>query len=235
MFTDGAQCTANFVFKDKKGRVYVGYAAHCAGLGSSTDTNGCEVDSHPYGTRVRFGTGANILFGGETVGYGRLVYSSWRSMRARGVTSDNQCNYNDFALVRVEKPYRTLVNPSLPGWGGPTGVDTDGIADGAAVYSYGSSSLRLGPTTKEGTVDFTEGGGWSHVVRTSSAGVPGDSGAGYVDAQGRAVGTLSTLGIGLGGITNGVGDFGKEFRYAQRHSGIAGLRLAKGTKAFSVS
>ena len=31
MYTDGAQCTANFVFTDGAGNTYVGYAAHCAG------------------------------------------------------------------------------------------------------------------------------------------------------------------------------------------------------------
>ena len=52
MYTDGAQCTANFVFTDGAGNVYVGYAAHCAGKGAATDTNGCNVDSVPLGTKV---------------------------------------------------------------------------------------------------------------------------------------------------------------------------------------
>ena len=33
MYTDGAQCTANFVYTDSAGNTYVGYAAHCAGTG----------------------------------------------------------------------------------------------------------------------------------------------------------------------------------------------------------
>ena len=41
MYTNGAQCTGNFVFSDSAGNTYVGYAAHCAGLGEATDTNGC--------------------------------------------------------------------------------------------------------------------------------------------------------------------------------------------------
>src|SRR5262245_28707740 len=52
MYTDGAQCTGNFVFTDTAGNTYLGYAAHCAGTGSSTDTNGCQTDSVPLGTRV---------------------------------------------------------------------------------------------------------------------------------------------------------------------------------------
>src|SRR5690242_19899939 len=58
MFTKGAQCTGNFVFTDGVGRVYVGYASHCAGKGEATDTNGCNTGSHPLGTPVRFARGA---------------------------------------------------------------------------------------------------------------------------------------------------------------------------------
>ena len=41
MYTDGSQCTANFVFTDAADNVYVGYAAHCAASGEDTDTDGC--------------------------------------------------------------------------------------------------------------------------------------------------------------------------------------------------
>src|SRR5215203_1416216 len=58
MYTKGAQCTANFVFKDALERVYVGYAAHCAGGGAATDTD-CDTPSLPLGTPVRFVTGGN--------------------------------------------------------------------------------------------------------------------------------------------------------------------------------
>src|SRR5262245_10981945 len=77
MYTKGAQCTGNFVFKDRVGRVYVGYASHCAGRGAATDTNGCHTRSHPIGTRVRFANGGTLASGGNTVGRGTLVYSSW--------------------------------------------------------------------------------------------------------------------------------------------------------------
>ena len=36
------------------------------------------------------------------------------------------------------------VNPSIPHWGGPTGLNTDGTEPSETVYSYGNSSLRLG-------------------------------------------------------------------------------------------
>ena len=81
MYTKGAQCTANFVYSDRAGRVYVGYAAHCAGTGAATDTDGCRTRSLPLGTRVRFAEGGSLADGGTTVGHGRLAYSSWRTMR----------------------------------------------------------------------------------------------------------------------------------------------------------
>src|SRR3712207_5973166 len=77
MFTKGAQCTGNFVFADRLGRIYVGYSAHCAGKGAPTDTNGCQTPSHPLGTRVRFARGATLATSGTTVGGGTLAYSSW--------------------------------------------------------------------------------------------------------------------------------------------------------------
>src|SRR5688500_15913029 len=54
MYTEGAQCTGNFVFTDTAGNVYVGYAAHCAGTGAATDTDGCDAGSLPLGTKVEF-------------------------------------------------------------------------------------------------------------------------------------------------------------------------------------
>ncbi|MGA8255324.1 MAG: hypothetical protein WB767_01990, partial [Nocardioides sp.] len=146
MYTDGAQCTGNFVFTDAAANVYVGYAAHCAGLGEATDTNGCLNDSVPLGTEVTFNEGGSLISSGTQVGTGTLVYSSWRTMRERSTTDENTCAYNDFALVKVSANDVPKVNPSVPFWGGPTGIDTDGTAAGDRVWSYGNSSLRAGLT-----------------------------------------------------------------------------------------
>src|SRR5436190_21856830 len=67
-FTDGAQCTGNFVFFDGAGNEYIGQAAHCSGTGSSTDTDGCTSGSLPIGTPVTV-DGASRP--------GTLVYNSW--------------------------------------------------------------------------------------------------------------------------------------------------------------
>ena len=71
MYTAGAQCTANFVFTDSSDNVYVGYAAHCAGLGEATDTNGCLNDSVPLGTAVTFNKGGSLVDEGTQVGPAR--------------------------------------------------------------------------------------------------------------------------------------------------------------------
>src|SRR3954452_24903198 len=128
MYTDGAQCTANFVYTDGSGNVYVGYAAHCAGKGESTDTNGCNVDSVPIGTKVDFSNDGNLASEGTVVGHGTLAYSSWITEHQLGTSDANICAYNDLALVKVDAADAGKVNPSVPFWGGPTGIDTDGTA-----------------------------------------------------------------------------------------------------------
>ncbi len=234
MYTQGAQCTANFVFTDDRRRVYVGYAAHCAGLGSATDTDGCQAESLPLGTRVTFREGGTLLSDGEKVGTGRLAYSSWRTMHRLGTTKANVCAYNDFALVRVSRDDDGNVNPTVPGWGGPSGVDTDGLEAGETVSFYGNSSLLGGAASERtATVQDTVGRGWSHQVRSTVSGVPGDSGSGYLSDGGRAVGVLSTIAIFPDTGANQISDLEHVLRFAQRHSGIDGLRLVRGTRDFS--
>ncbi len=236
MYTDGAQCTGNFVFTDGAANVYVGYAAHCAGTGGATETNGCDSGSLPLGTKVDFVEGGSLVTSGENVGTGTLVYSSWLAMQKAGTTDENACNYNDFALVKVDPAFVGDVNPSIPFWGGPVGINTDGTAAGEDVFSYGNSSLRGGVealSPKQGTSLGTTGDGWSHPVYTVSPGVPGDSGSAFLDAEGNALGTLSTLAIAPLAGSNGVGDLNHELEFAKATSGIAGLALVPGTEPFS--
>src|SRR3954468_19338225 len=89
VFTDGAQCTANFVFADAT-NVYLGQAAHCSGTGAATDTNGCTTQSLPVGTPIDI-TGADHP--------GTLVYNSWLTMQSLGETDADTCAFNDLALI----------------------------------------------------------------------------------------------------------------------------------------
>jgi hypothetical protein len=238
MYTEGAQCTANFVYTDAVANVYVGYAAHCAGTGSATDTDGCKAGSLPLGTKVTFNEGGSLVDEGTQVGSGTLVYSSWLTEKQLGTTDPNTCAYNDLALVKVDPADVSKVNPSVPFWGGPTGIDTDGTAAGDRVYTYGNSSLRAGveplsPHTGVSLGDDAADGGWSHPLYTVTPGIPGDSGSGFLSADGSAIGTLSTLGLAPLPASNNIGDLAKELAFAQQHSGISGLQLVNGTEPFS--
>jgi len=222
-YTDGGQCTANFVFFDAAD-IYIGQAAHCSGTGAATDTNGCDAGSLPLGTPVEV-DGASRP--------GTLAYSSWIAMQAAGETDPNACDYNDIALVRLDPADHGKVNPSIPFWGGPTGV-TDTTTQGAKVLSYGNSSLRAGVTQlspKEGVSLGQSGGGWTHSVFTVTPGVPGDSGSAFIDKQGRAFGVLATLAIAPLAGSNGVGDVSREVSYMRSHGGPQ-AQLALGTEPF---
>jgi hypothetical protein len=223
-YTAGGQCTANFVFADGTD-VYIGQAAHCSGTGGQTETDGCTSGSLPTGTPVEV-KGASKP--------GTLAYNSWLTMQAKGETDPDACAYNDLALVKLDPADVGSVNPSVPGYGGPTGLGTVGGL-GSTVYSYGNSSLRGGVTKlspKQGIVIQNEGNGWSHIVSTLTPGIPGDSGSGFINGSGEAIGVLSTLQIAPLAGTNGVGDLGKELAYLNANSSLSGVHLVAGTEAF---
>lgn len=228
--TEGAQCTSNFVFTQTTSagtRTFLGQAAHCAGTGAATETDGCLAQSLPLGTKVEV-DGASQP--------GTLAYSSWLAMRAAGETDDETCAFNDFALVELAPADVARTNPSVPVLGGPTALGA-GTSAGDEVFSYGNSSLRLGLTQlspKYGTSLGDTPGGWSTSVYTVTPGVPGDSGSGFLDAQGRAFGTLSTLALAPEPLSNGVSNLAKEVAYAAAH-GVPGLQLVPGDVPFTGS
>jgi hypothetical protein len=223
--TNGGQCTSNFVFYDAANNVYIGQAAHCAGTDGNTATNGCDAGTLPVGTPV------DVDGAGQP---GSMVYSSWATMQANGEADPDTCQYNDLAIVKLNPADYAKVNPSIPFWGGPTGV-TDTVNQGDKVLSYGNSSLRLGVTQlspKEGLSLGQDSGGWNHTVYTASPGIPGDSGSAFMDAQGRAFGVLSTLQVAPIPGGNGVGDISREIAYMKSHGG-PDLTLANGTEPFT--
>jgi len=223
-FTQGAQCTSNFVFQEGT-TVYLGQAAHCSGTGGQTETDGCTSGSLPLGTPVE------VSGAGKS---GTLAYNSWLAMQASGESDPDTCAYNDLALIRLDPADVGRVNPSVPGFGGPTGLGTVGDL-GSTVFSYGNSELRGGIaklSPKQGVVVQNEGGGWSHIVATLTPGVPGDSGSGFVNEDGEAFGVLSTLQIAPLAGSNGVGDLERELAYARSH-GFPQLQLVPGTQPFN--
>jgi hypothetical protein len=223
-FTNGAQCTANFVFTAGT-TTYIGQAAHCAGTGGNTETNGCDSGSLPLGTPV------------DVAGFqGTMVYSSWLAMQSAHETDPDTCAYNDLALVALPAAAVATTNPSVPFWGGPVGLGA-GTTAGDDVYSYGNSELRLGISQlspKRGLSLGDDANGWTTTVYTVTPGIPGDSGSGFLDASGRAFGVLSTITLAPLAGSNGVGNLAKEITYAQSH-GVSGLALVPGTEPFDGS
>jgi hypothetical protein len=224
MVTGGGQCTANFIFTDGDD-VLIGYSAHCAGTGGSTATNGCDAGTLATGTEVDI-EGASQP--------GTLAYSSWETMQEQGESDSNTCQYNDFALVAIHPDDHDAVNPTIPFWGGPDALG-DSTAAGEKVYTYGNSSLRLGIellSPKEGYSLGQNADGWNHPVYTVTPGVPGDSGSAFLDANGHAVGSLSTLALAPLAGSNGVTDLALALQYANQHGGM-NAQLAEGTEPFA--
>lgn len=222
------QCTANFIFDDGTD-VFIGQAAHCTGTGEATDTNGCTAGSLPLeDTKVQI-QGADHP--------GTLAYSSWVAMQAVDESDPNACAYNDFALVRLHPDDHDEVDPSIPVFGGPHGVDTDGAASGESVYTYGNSSLRLGLTQLSphvGTSLGTTGDRWTSTIYTVTPGLPGDSGSAVVSQDGEALGILVTLGLAPLPASNGVTSLDRALNYARDKGGMSdGLSLVDGSEPFS--
>lgn len=221
----GGQCTSNFVFYDGD-EVYLGQAAHCSSTGGASSTNGCRTRSRPLGTKVRI-EGASRP--------GTLVYNSWLAMARARERDREACQFNDFALVRIDAADRDTVNPSVPRFGGPTGLGDS--EQGDRVFTYGNSQLRLGIELlrpRAGLNVDDSPGGWNHVVYTITPGVPGDSGSGYLNGSGQAFGVLSTLQFSGRPLSNGVGDLRRALDYARSH-GFEDLKLAEGTEKFRPS
>jgi hypothetical protein len=236
-FLAGAsQCTSNFVFTDGSGNTYLGQAAHCSSTGGSTGTNGCTTNSLPLGTPIYSG---DLVNGGVQNGtlIGTLSYNSWITMQSRHETDANTCAFNDLALIKIDPSQVANVNPTVPFWGGPNGLAAAGSLAGDRVFSYGNSIVRggvsaLSPKTGVSLGDLGGSGGWSQDVYTVTPGIPGDSGSGFIDAGGNALGVLSTVQLAPIAASNGVGTLAKELAYANAATG-QGFQVAAGTTPFS--
>lgn len=230
---DGGLCTSNFVFSGG-GRTFLGQAAHCAGTGPETETDGCTSATGPVGTpvTVRAADGSRRA--------ARLAYSSWVAMQAGGETDPARCAANDFALVELAPADVTDVNPSVPFFGGPTGLATRPPAPGDPVYGYGSPVARTGAAgvaaplrPKAGVAAGTTAGGRGHDLYTTTPGVAGDSGSGFLDGAGDAFGVLTTLTTDSGQTSDGAADLAGALAYAGANGGLGDIGLVPGTVAFT--
>jgi hypothetical protein len=236
-FVNGAgQCTANFVFTDAAGGVYLGQAAHCSSTGGDTNTNGCTTKSLPAGTPIYSG---DVVNGGLQDGtkIGTLAYNSWIAMQNAHEKDATTCAYNDLALIKIDAAQVANVNPTVPLWGGPNGLAPGAAPTGERVFTYGNSILRggisvLSPKTGVSLGDLEESRGWSSQIYTVTPGIPGDSGSAYMNASGGALGVLSTVEFAPVPASNGVGTLPNELAYANTATGL-GIAVAPGTTPFS--
>ncbi|MBC3193702.1 serine protease [Pseudonocardia sp. C8] len=241
-------CTANFLYTPvagqdghrdghgagapsaPTGKLYLGTAAHCtAAAEAMSSVDGCTEPVQPEGIEVRI-TGRD----GRTY-TGRVAYNSWTVMQERGETDPHLCLANDLALIELSPEAAAVADPTVPGFGGPTALDTDGTVHGERVYSHqpdqAPSPNEPATPNKQGVSFGRPEGPRTHVVATVPPGVPGDSGAGYLDAEGRAFGLLSSLMVPT--TTNGVTDLAQALAYAAEHGSVGALDLVPGTRPFA--
>ncbi len=232
-FVEGAQCTSNFVFvrvEEVEGVEYLtdvllGSAGHCAA--STGNANECLDRAYPVGHPVSV-QGAQQQ--------ATVAYNASLTMIRVEEDDPDVCFNNDFALFRLHRDDWANVNPSLPDFGGPVSINTTGMSAGDDVFAWGNSGLRLGideTNWKRGIALGTESGGWNHSVYTVTPGIPGDSGSGYLDAKGNALGVVSTLEVAPGPGSNNVVDVRLAMQYVVDHEpDLAHVRLEPGTEPF---
>ena len=228
-YTAGAQCTANFVFTDGLD-TFIGQAAHCSGTGGNTETNGCSAGSLPLGTPVEV-NGATQP--------GTLVYNSWLTMQARGETDPSTCPTTTSRSSSSTRP-TPVASARDPGHRRSDRHRPRRrrhrrerlLATATAACAPASASSA----PKEGVSLGTEADGWNHPVYTLTPGIPGDCGSAFVNADGEALGVLSTLALAPLAGSNGVSDLGKALDYANAFGGVnVSLSLGEGTPSTGAS
>ncbi len=225
VYTNESGCTANFVFFDGSD-IYLGQAAHCSSDGGPSDAYGCDTDVLPVGTPVE-------IRGAQP---GTIVYNSWVTMQEIGERDEGACWSNDFALIRLNPADHRKVNPSVPFWGGPKGIDGS-APPGERVYGFGNSSVRLdtGVGHMTGFAVGSADGGWAHLVYTVTPAIPGDSGSAMLGSSGGALGIqqATSLAGSLFPASSFVVDLKKALDYMKAHTDFDAVQLANGTESFS--
>jgi hypothetical protein len=194
-------CTANFVWTGG-GKTYLGAAGHCFLPADKKSTHGAGADYDASGVTVQVcvegceGNFRTMLLVGKLVTLGKVAYA-----RQTDPTGEEDVG-NDFGVVEIPSAVANLIRPSLPVWGGPTGVDT--LEAGEYGCHYGNG-LVVGETFVTKARVGLGGGGDRDFWMGDFAGAFGDSGSGLVqcapngatfDGQG-GVGVLTHLGLSV--------------------------------------
>lgn len=173
----GGLCTYNFLFDGSDGRRYIGTAGHCI-----------------------LGTGATVADVGEKswgAGQGPIANSAPEpGLPVSGDERVGEFAYavleypKDFALIRIDPGVEA--NPEMCHFGGPTGINDDLTFDPVVLHYFGGG-LGLGALVPARTALATSMPDPDEVLAAGPA-VQGDSGAGVISDDGRAVGVLTNLG-----------------------------------------
>ena len=236
-------CSANFVwrdtsttlddFDDERGNspvfngdrhpLYIGAAGHCFLAGGKNATEnakreGEKDDNLQPADRVTevkickdctFGGAAGLsVIDGETYELGDVVY-------ARQNLPDGTQVGHDFGLVRIPEELRPAVDPSIPQFGGPIGVEEGAVPQGETVCQFGAGVGNGEVFATQATRGVSEGGlvgedrdgddisdRWYAGIRAS----PGDSGSLLAEYEATratdAAGVLTHLtAVGIAGTT----------------------------------
>jgi hypothetical protein len=127
---------------------------------------------------------------------------------------------NDFAIIKVAPLFYDQLNPKMCGWDGPTGYYNDSTGEGGGVRWYGHGVVMGDVSPKREGVALARSADSFYWIGT---GVPGDSGGAVIAADGRALGVLTHLVVGVGG-TNGGTTLERGFELAAQE-GLTGFRL----------
>jgi Trypsin-like peptidase domain len=180
---DEAFCTLNFLFRGSDGRRYIGTAGHCVLGKSNLDASGGERVWRPRrGPVARDGEGNPI---------GRFAYAVLEDPR-------------DFALIRLRR--QADASAQMCHFGGPTAINADRTAATVELNYYGNGTL-FGETVPARSMVAFGMPDPDHVFAQGAAS-PGDSGAGVISADGRAVGVLVSAGVHAGSVGEGGVDAG---------------------------
>ncbi|MEF8913365.1 hypothetical protein [Natronomonas sp.] len=182
-----AGCTANFVWEDG-GAYYLGAAGHCfladGAVGENTAPDGDDLSN----VTVKVGVD-DFTFGGFAAlnGLRGTTYELGDVVYARQAADDGTQVGHDFGLVEIpqEAVDAGIVDPSLPQFGGPTGVVESGaLPSGEPICQYGNGvgNGEVFPTKgRRGASlgDFGDYRSWYAALRGS----PGDSGSAILGAD----------------------------------------------------
>lgn len=181
-----AGCTANFVWEDS-GSYYLGAAGHCflgnAATGDNTSSSGEDLSN------VTVRVGIDFTFGGLTAlsGLRGTTYELGNVVYARQASDDGTGVGHDFGLVEIPDAAinEGIVDPSLPQFGGPTGVVQSGaLPAGEPMCQYGNGVGNGEVFATKGRRGASLGAqgdykSWYAAIRGS----PGDSGSAILGAD----------------------------------------------------